>query len=266
MTEKNTCWEEMTTQQLDEELHAELGKKTKNREKILRILHVLEDRELSRSVENMEEVETAWRQYKRHHRGSGSSKRNQVFLRAAAFAAVLCILIFSIPPIFGEASFLEFIVNWTDDVFQFIGTKEEPPVPEDYEFKTDNPGLQKIYDTVTELGVTQPVVPMWVPDGYDLTDIKTAGTVQKTILSATLEGSGGTIWFVVDVHAAGTGKEHTKETADVERYEVAGCEYYIFVNEAERKITWRTGNAECTISIIGDSVDVYKLIDSIHGG
>ena len=42
----------------------------------------------------------------------------------------------------------------------------------EYVFETDHPGLQQIYDAVVEMGVTEPVVPMWVPEGYDLVEYK----------------------------------------------------------------------------------------------
>ena len=33
--------------------------------------------------------------------------------------------------------------------------------------------FQQLYNAVTELGITQPVVPMWLPDGFALTSLKT---------------------------------------------------------------------------------------------
>lgn len=266
MTEKQNCWEEMTTEQLDKALHVELAMKQKNRDKIVGILHVLEEREMKQPAQMTKEVRQAWRRYQNQEERTEPSKIKSIVLKVTALAAICCLIIFAVPPIFGEASFIDAIATWTDDIFRFTGTPQKISGLKNYEFKTDHPDLQKIYDTVTELGITQPVVPMWVPEGYELASIQTTHSNRKSVVKAILIKGNKTISLLFDIHDQKTGSEYTKEKEDVTEYKVAGQEYYIFKNEEEVKITWCSGNMECTISIVGDNFNVYNLINSIRGG
>lgn len=266
MTVNDACWAEMTAKQLDEALHVELGKNKKDKEKIIGILRVLEEREMKKPPKMNRKVRQAFRQYKRSDEGTERSRIKPTALKIAAVAAVFCLVLFAVPPMFGKAFLFETIATWTDEVFRFTGQQNEKSDRETYVFQTDHPGLQEIYDTVRSLGVTDPVVPMWLPDGYHLTDIKTLSAEDKTIISAFLESSNGTIFYLVDIHTEELWSEYTKEKENVKIYERAGYKYYVFANETELKISWCSANAEYTISIIDDNVDIYRLIDSIHGG
>ena len=53
-------------------------------------------------------------------------------------------------------------------MFAFFSPDEPTQAIEEYEFRTEHPGLQEVYDAVAGLGVTEPVVPMWIPEGYTL--------------------------------------------------------------------------------------------------
>lgn len=266
MTEKHICWEEMTTRQLDEILHVELGKKTKDKEKIIGILRVLEERDAENPALITKEVRQAWQKYQDQEKRTEPSKIKSILLKVTAVAAILCLIIFAVPPIFGEASFIDAIATWTDEIFRFTGTPQETSDLKNYEFKTDHPGLQEIYNTVTELGITEPVVPMWLPADYKLTSIETIQKEHKMIVSAILKNGEHFICFMIDISTENAGREYTKETIDAEQYDVGSVSHYIIKNKTESKVVWCVKNIKCTISIIDNSFGVYKLIDSIYGG
>lgn len=55
-------------------------------------------------------------------------------------------------------------------MFELFNPHAKEVVQAPYVFQTEHPGLQKIYDAVVELEITEPVVPMLLPDGYELKD------------------------------------------------------------------------------------------------
>ena len=92
--------------------------------------------------------------------------------RFAMAAAVLCLVLLVFPIASGTPFIQKLVAKWNEDFF-WIETPGTPvELPEDYAFQTDNPGLQQLYDAVTELGITAPVVPMWLPEGFDLVLLK----------------------------------------------------------------------------------------------
>lgn len=266
MTANEACWAEMTAEQLDEALHVELGKKKKDKEKIIGILRVLEEREMKKPPKMNRKVRQAFRQYKRSDEGTERSKIKPTALKIAAVAAAFCLVLFAVPPMFGKACLFETIATWTDEVFRFAGQQKGTSDRETYVFQTDHPGLQEIYDTVHSLGVTDPVVPMWLPESYELTSVRSANKKQKIMLRAIFEDNGSTILLFIDKAETKTGREYTKENHDVESYVVEDRTYYIVANEKETKIIWCVKNIECTISIYGGSFKIHKMINSIHGG
>ena len=139
----------MTTAQLDELLQTELRKDLPDEEVVLPILESLKKREQK------------------------PCRKNRWIISAAAIAAVLVLLITILPKTVGANSFWNAMLHVTDSIVQFFAPGDSPDSTEaEYVFETDNPGLQQMYNKVVSLGVTDPVVPMWLPEGYELVQFK----------------------------------------------------------------------------------------------
>ena len=77
--------------------------------------------------------------------------------RFAMVAAVLC-LVFLVFPIASDAPFIQKLVAKWNEGFFWIDIPATSATPQnDYTFQIDNPGLQQLYDAVTELGITDPL-------------------------------------------------------------------------------------------------------------
>ena len=163
--------EQMSTEQLDEMLQHELEKESVDESAVHLIMEVLEKRDQDMPVEINPQVAAAWERYQTHtpvqHRPKLSFRNWSV--RIAAAAAVVIVLAFAVPQSAEAEGVWERLFRWTDSIFEFFVPGDEMAAQE-YIFQTDNPGLQQVYDTVTAMGITDPVVPMWLPEGYELVE------------------------------------------------------------------------------------------------
>ena len=93
-------------------------------------------------------------------------------LKVAPVVLALGILFFALPGVAEADPVPDVLGWWSDSVFQFIRPGKQPNVQE-YVFTTDHPGLQQIYDTGTELGIHEQIIPRKLSLEYQLSDLKT---------------------------------------------------------------------------------------------
>ena len=262
------AWSEMSTAQLDEALQQELQKENPEAEVVLGIMRVIQDREADYPVEFTEEVSAAWEEYKEKTVPPKKHTRMRTWLvSVAAAAAVICVVVMAIPQTVGAESIFDVFFRWTESVFEFFTPGQDKPKPStEYVFQTDNPGLQQVYDKVTELGVTEPVVPMWVPEGYVLTELKITQIANVNKVSALLQLNGDAVLLSYRVSADILTSQHEKEESAVEAYEFFEVCHFIMDNDKNISVTWTVDGAECSISTDLERKDVYNMIRSIYMG
>lgn len=269
MKESKTClqkaFEEMSTAQLDEQLQQELQKEEPEAEVVLGIMRVLQDREADYPIVITREVCEAWEKYKEKTAPSKKKSRKRAWVvSVAAVAAVVCIVLMAIPRMVGAESVFDVLFRWTESVFEFFTPEQDatnPPV--DYVFETDNLGLQQLYDEVTALGATDQIVPMWVPDGYELSELKVTPIPNGNKVHAKLEKDSRvmlvTYWIGSGMHV-----QHEKEDLGIETYECSDISHFIMDNGENFSVTWEAKDAACSLSADLEKEDLYKVIDSIY--
>ena len=186
------------------------------------------------------------------------------FLKVASILLVLSIMLAAVPRVAEAQSLKDVLTRWTDRMFQFFDPGEQEFAAEDYEFRTDNPDLQKIYDAVTELGVTQPVVPMWIPSGYILKDLVVFDFEEDTSVFACLTNEDNCILITITVITGETSFQHEKNLQNVKVLELSGIEHYIISNVNEKIVTWMTNGIECSIVADCQEEDLNRLLESIY--
>ena len=167
-------WKQLPTAKLDALLQAELEKEYPNEEVVLPILHILEERERDYPAEKTPEVLAILDKFIEHEATSKrSGNRRRWIAGIATAAAAACIIVMALPRTVGAESVFDVLYRWTKSIFEFVDpdSNESHPNAENA-FTTDHPGLQQLYDKVTELGGTDPVVPMWLPEGLELLSLK----------------------------------------------------------------------------------------------
>ena len=275
MKEKNISFrreelEKLSTLDLDQILRAELDSDTPERETVLLVLSILEDRDPTNSQKCPEGAEEAWDDfvnrinYSKQPIEKPIRKPRKWFLPVAAAAAIVLILLISVPQAVGAENIFEILGRWTRDLFSFSNEVEDQS-NETYIFQTDHEGLQQLYDAVVEQGVTAPLVPMWIPEGYELEELRTVTKdVGIKIYARFINNNDSYIQLIVECFNSGASNAYTKDAEDVKIHNSGGVNYYLFRNENTWTAVWNNGNAECLLILTDTDQVLHKIIKSIQ--
>lgn len=269
MRENKTCpyqgWKQMPTEELDQILQAELEKEHPNEEVVLPILHELEKREKDIPVENTPEVLEILEKLSKHETSSKQSTHKRRCLAGiAAAAAVVCLVVMSVSPTVRAESLLDILFRWTSSVFEFFTPEQDasnPPV--DIIFETDNPGLQQLYDKVTELGATELVVPMWLPEGFILSELQEIPMAGGSKVHGEFENGSNTVLITYRFSTDISPKVEKEETS-IELFEFGDVSHFIVDNTDNISVTWTVNGVECVMNTNIPKEDIYLIIKSIY--
>lgn len=268
MTSLREMLEQLSTEQLDEMLQKELHKDQIDDHAVRLIMRILREREEDRSVEMTQGVEQAWMKYQRdvaaiEEDGFRRIRTRGWVLRAASIAAVFCLIVLIFPQQADAETFWERLTRWTESIVEFFGPKDDEARIEEYEFKTDSPGLQQVYDAVVELGITDPVVPMWLPEGYELVELKESETPRKrSVHSRFFDGKNEVVFELNSSHEE---KAHGYfiDDSQYEHYEQNGMKFYIAKNDKKWIAIWTDNKVECILVIDCQEDILHRTLRSI---
>lgn len=184
-------------------------------------------------------------------------------LKVASTVLVLGFLFFALPGAAQANDVHEVLSWWSDSVFRFFAPGKQPNT-HTYVYETDNPGLQQLFDVVTELGITDPVVPRWVPDGFELTEIKTHHALDFSAIHAHLKSKDHQLLLSFVINNDKTNFQHEKDNESVYIWELSGYDHYMISNKGEYIVTWMAYGIECTITTDCSEEDAYKIVKSIY--
>lgn len=255
--------EQLPTLELDAMLRAELEKEPPDEHAVRLILKVLREREADYPAETNEQIDKAWKEYE-EKTTRWESRGGTAFLKAATILIVCGLLLFTLPQEASAGSFFDRITAWTESIFELFSPSDSGKVQKEYVFRTDHPGLQELYDTVTELGVTVPVVPMWLDEGYELADCKVIVTPVATRVTATFLCGDKTATFELNIFSQNIAREYHKNEPDAELFESNGIIHNLFRNEELWTVVWARDNIECFIAITCQEDILYQILDSIY--
>lgn len=257
---------EMSSDQLSQLIQEETVKEAPNDELVLMALDILEDREKEEPVKLGPKGTAAWEKYQSKVR---ARKRKTILLwkplmQVASVVLAITLLFALLPTQANAETWWERLARWTDDFFLFFNPNESD-VPEDvYVFQTDNEGLQQVYDAVVELGVTEPIVPMWLPEGYELNYYLVDCMPAKTRLVASFINGRMEMAYHVNIYDSDKPNQYYKESSQVKSIERFGTIYNYFENTHNWTIVWTKDNIECSIFIDCQEDIIYEIIDSIY--
>lgn len=184
-------------------------------------------------------------------------------LKVASVLLVLGILFFTIPGAVRADPVSNVLGWWLDSVFQFITPGERPRIQE-YVFETDHPGLQQVYDAVTEMGITEQIVPRKLSTEYELLELEIVNMLGDTSIHARFAKEDHKILFTIINHSDKFMLQYEKDAENISVWELAGVEHYLISNNDDWIITWVVDNIECTISADCQEEEIYQFIQSIY--
>lgn len=270
MRENKTCFhkelEQMSTAQLDDILQAELQKDQPDEHVVLPILEVLEKREEGIVSEISPSSRTAWDRFTGSIAQAKPRKSPLKWISGvAAAAAVVCLVLLMIPQGAEADTLFDRLVRITDSVLQFFDPDRDPgDIQREFVFETDNPGLQQLHDKLAELGVTEPVVPMWLPEGYDLEELKVASMRGSIKVHAYFSNGENAVMIQYKLVAAATTTQYEVKNRKAEVYESFGVYHTIAENEKELSAVWEKSGVECLLAGDMKREVLCTIIDSIY--
>ena len=194
----------------------------------------------------------------RHH-------RPHRFIKAAIVAAVIMALFLG-TTIVANASGLDLwgiITRWTKDVFGIRGESS-------YSSTYHQDELDVFYHLRTALaehGVSQSVVPNYLPEGYSFRDLTTDTTFEGSFIRCVMgNGDNEIILRYLISNTERPTRYYMKDDVVPEVYSSGNIEHYIMTNEQEYIVSWNVDNILCDISGLLNYDDAILMIDSIYEG
>lgn len=241
--------EKQQSADLEKLLRKELDKEAPDRELVKTVLEILEKRDQKQSLRKQKKE---W-------------KIIPGWLRVTA-AVVAILITFSLvaPPAFGAENIVELVGQWTDDLFALIRPGTRNVLQKEYVYRTSNPELQKVYDAVKAAGITEPVVPTWIPEGCEATKLEILDTPEGKRITATFENNDSYIMFDINPDCEYSKRKFPKDGQNTNLYEVAGQDHYILPNEDAWLAAWLLDDNYCSIITNYSEETIRRIVRSIY--
>lgn len=289
--------DQLTTEELQELLRADIDSPVSNNdEAIFYILEVIERRGCADPSVSFPDLGKSWKEFNELYNtaeATGASlypadleniqpqaqeksspiksgKKARTLRRRLLVAAILVCLVAALTiPVSGYANIFQMIGQWSAEQFGFKVSNTGNY--DSYETESNNSTAtvgEDLQDILIQNGITEPTVPKWIPEGFELLDdisvyeFTSSGNLQ---IDATY--SDGTDIFAISVikhNGQAYDTIYEKDDSEVEIYVTGGIEHYIFSNLKIYTAAWCTGNLECSISTTLPKPDLEKSIDSIY--
>lgn len=251
-------YDAMTTEELEEilRLDAEAPEgQESDTETLLYVMGVLADRNRKNGHTENTALE-AYESFKQHYMpetekrvleseaGHKPKNRNIRCLRSLSAVAAVLVIIF-IGSITAKAFGLdiwEAVVTWTQETFHLSGRNQtdEPNPDGDLKYASLN-------EVLVSVGINEPLLPTWVPDGYQLTDIIIDATPKQNTYIAIYENGSNALKITVHDYLGSTPTYIEQSEDFVETYEVSGVTYHLFSNNKRAQAVWVYDSYECYI-------------------
>lgn len=257
--------ERLDTASLDELLRLELERETPDADVVRLIMSILEQRDRETPREMTPRDAQAWQRYQQRMASiGGNPKPFPHWITAAASLVVIIGLLFAVVPQQAQAeTFWQMIQRWSSAVLDFLGAEDQFRQT-DYVFETDNPGLQQVYDAAVDVGISDPVVPMWLPAQSELAEIVIQKTPALQSVRTRFSHQGREILYKLDMYMGETAHEYYIDDTHVETYERNGTTYNISQNADWWVVIWTKDNIECFLTLDCQEDTLRRILESIY--
>lgn len=296
-TNKYAYLSRLSTKELEAILRADSeSPNAVNDEAISYILEVIEQREHEHPSGSFPDVDSSWKEFQTIYNtpeGADQSlypndeedvfhtlsvqkeaKQRRILRKPLLVAAIIVLLIASLTiPVAGYGNLLEMIGSWTADQFTFITSgyrKNSGPAETDAdkeEFSDPQIGVE-LRQVLQEYGITESVVPSWLPDGFELigdVSVQEYPNFDRLEFFAYYESGDNTCTLsVTKVTDPLEGLIYEKTLNSPEIYTVGSVNHYIVQNTDSIIVAWYVDDLECSINSTMPESDLKRVIDSIY--
>lgn len=176
--------------------------------------------------------------------------RRVPFLAAALIACMLLTL--GVAQAAGE-NWIQSIITWTDETLNLSGAADNVSFP------ISEP-LTELADTLDEIGITEPVMPRYLPDGYEQVEFDYYPDM-PSITAVFVKGDNNIlINIVTSKHGA---VAFQKNAGDPEIYKANGLTFYIMQNVDVYTAAWLTDNYCCCIANVADKDTLLEMVNTV---
>lgn len=291
--EKYSKYDSMSTAELNELLRRDFyaSDPSENEDAVLYIMEVLAQREEMENNLGLTDDETAWKEFNEIYRPfedeenardiitaseradktantKGRKPGKKKYLRTALIAAVAAVLALAtvVTTTASNRSIWDVIAEWTKENFEFFNessqyiANEQPDVPSEYETRPKG-DLQAVLDT---LDIDVPLVPTWLPKGYEHEDLYVDSREGMMIMSSTYSDGDKLLSITVGSLSNGSSPIFEKDESPVEEYEAGGVTHYLMTNNGTPFAAWANGIYYVDISGDVTREELLSIIDSVY--
>ena len=265
-----TKYDSMATQELEEilRLDAEMPEgQESDTDKILYIMEVLTERKRNNSHAG-NTTHDAYESFKQNYMPetddpvilTKTKRRGSHWIRRlAAAAAVLVILIAgSVTAKAFGVDIWKAVVQWTQETFHFGNWGDSDP--------NHNRAYSSLQEALEQGNVPTWLVPTYIPEGFDLTEVDVQKTPMKNTYKAKYAYGDKVLKITVRDHLDGDPYYAEQGDGLVEEYTALGITYYLFENNQQVQAVWIMDSYECYISGTVTIDELKMMISSIEKG
>ena len=237
-------------------------------ELILHVLEVLEERNRIREVTGnnaQEALESFKKDYfpEDIHIEKEPARRPLRLVRRLATAAAAVLVFVMLGTVTANAfgfNIWRAVAVWAQETFHFqMGDKVDTEDPE----PTRNLLYSSLEEAIYKLEKTSGVVPTWIPDGFELTDIRVDETPMQKVYIAFYRYDDLRLRITVRSYIDGKPEQIEQGEGESEISIIEGVEYYYFANHDQNQVAWIIDSYECYVSGDVTIEQLEKMINSI---
>lgn len=247
---------------------------------IMHILEVIQSRAADDGSAEAVDVAAAWKNFNEKYRPQESESESTVPICARpqnrkltrlkrvciTIAAVIALAIGS--QAVASASGFDLwgaVIQWASETFGLKShyTYEDSSVPR------SGPICEDLQDMLNLDGITEPLVPRWLPVGFTQQSCDKGSTPQMSSYQATYKNGDREITIQIFAYLGGAGAIETYEKmpGGHTAYTENGVIHQIAVNSDGSVVAlWNTNNCECSILANVTETEMKQIIDSIYRG